>query len=63
MYQLDCMCEGFVLQGGSRWEWSMHAAGSPEEVKRHVEPLKELALLTPAGINAVEFKTGTKQFT
>lgn len=30
----------------------MHAAGNPEEVKRHVEPLKELALLTPA----LEFK-------
>lgn len=30
----------------------MHAAGNPEEVKRHVEPLKEFALLTPD----VEFK-------
>lgn len=31
----------------------MHAAESPEEVK--------LALLTPAGINAVEFKTCTNK--
>lgn len=36
--------------GGER---SMHAAESPEEVK--------LALLTPAGINAVKFKTCTNK--
>ena len=40
----------------------MHAAQSPEEeVQRHVEPLKELALRTPAGINAVAFKTGKEK--
>lgn len=39
----------------------MHAAESPEEIKRHVEQLKELALRTPAGKNAAECKMGTKQ--
>lgn len=52
MYQLVLtvsVCEVFVLQGGRRWERRMHAAESPEEGK--------LALLTPAGTNAVEVKT------
>ena len=61
---MRCMCEGFVLQVGRKWEEEV-------EVEQYACSSKswrgkeaacwttdgELALRTPAGINAGEFKT------
>lgn len=55
-----CMCEGFVLQVGRKWEEEQYACSWKSWRGKEAACWTtdgELALQTPAGINALEFKT------